>query len=112
MTMITRGLFNKLRRLRIIVVLMALLLAYGAISYSPHASAPLLYAVDLGGVTGSANNTTLAYDRFVLVTPFWPSTGIAENGDLDLGKLDNHSLYVVDTTKPDAPAQATVLTSR
>jgi len=60
--------------------------------------------VSLGGVTGAANNTSLAYGRYVLVAPFWPSTGLADNGDLDFSQLDNNYLYVIDTKKPDAPA--------
>lgn len=100
----TRGLFSKLRRMRIIVVFLALLLAYGAISYSPQAATPnSLHSIDLGGVTGAINNTTLVYGRYVLIAPFWPSTGIAENGDIDPSLLDNDFVYMIDTKKPDAP---------
>lgn len=97
----TNGLFKGMRSMRIVVVLMALILAYGAVSFSPRAATSLpTYSVELGGVTGAANNTVLAYGRFVLVAPFWPSKGIAENGDLDLAQLDNSFIYVIDTKKP------------
>jgi hypothetical protein len=78
----TGGLFKRMRSMRIVIVLLALLLAYGAVSYSPRASTSLpIYSVGLGGVTGAANNTVLAFGRYVLVAPFWPSKGVAENGD-------------------------------
>jgi hypothetical protein len=109
----TGGLFSKLRSMRIIVLFLALLLAYGVVSYSPHAATPNnLHSVDLGGVTGATNNTILAYGRYVLIAPFWPSTGIAENGDIDLSLLDNDSVYMVDTKKPDAPPIRKRLSSR
>jgi hypothetical protein len=97
-------LFTKMRSMRIVIVLLALLLSYGAVSYSPQAATPdNLHSVDLGGVTGTTNNTVLAYGRYVLIAPFWPSTGIAENGDIDPSSLDNDSVYMIDTKKPDAP---------
>lgn len=109
----TPGLFSKVRGMRIIVVFVALLLAYGAVSYSPQAATPTkLYSFDLGGVTGATNNTTLAYGRFVLIAPFWPSTGLKKNGDLDLSKLDNDTLYVIDTKKPDAPPLSQKLSAK
>src|SRR6185503_18195589 len=100
----TGGFFTKMRSMRIVIVLLALLLAYGAVSYSPQAATPdNLHSVDLGGVTGTTNNTVLAYGRYVLIAPFWPSTGIAENGDIDPSLLDNDSVYMIDTKKPDSP---------
>jgi len=106
------GLLSKMRSMRIIVVFLALLLAYGAVTYSPQAATPTtLYSVSLGGVTGAANNTILAYGRYVMIAPFWPSTGLAENGDLDVSQLDNDSLYVIDTKKPNAPPLSRKLTS-
>jgi hypothetical protein len=109
----TGGLFSKLRSMRMIVLFLALLLAYGAVSYSPHAATPNnLHSVDLGGVTGATNNTILAYGRYVLIAPFWPSTGIAENGDIDPSLLDNDSVYMIDTKKPDAPPIRKKLRSR
>ena len=97
-----RGMLDKMRGMRIFVVLLALLLAYGGVAYSPQAATPIqLYSVNLGGVTGVANNTVLAFDRFLLVAPFWPSAGVADNGDLDLTKLDNKFIYVVDSKKPN-----------
>lgn len=101
----TGRLLNKMRSMRIIVVLLVLLLGYGAVTYSPQAATPIqLYSVSLGGVNGVANNTVLAFDRFLLIAPFWPSAGVDDNGDLDLTKLDNKLLYVVDTKKPNSPA--------
>jgi hypothetical protein len=98
----TSRLLNKMRSMRIVVVLLVLLLGYGAVAYSPQAATPIqLYSVNLGGVTGVANNTVLAFDRFLLVAPFWPSAGVGDNGDLDLTKLDNKFIYVVDTKKPN-----------
>src|SRR5437588_5702056 len=98
------GMLKKMRSARILVVLLGLLLAYGGFIYSPQAATPIqLYSVNLGGVTGVANNTVLAFDRFLLVAPFWPSAGVDDNGDLDLTKLDNKFLYVVDTKKPSSP---------
>jgi hypothetical protein len=109
----TDGLFSKLRSMRMIVLFLALLLAYGAVSYSPHAATPNnLHSIDLGGVTGATNNTILAYGRYVLIAPFWPSTGIAENGDIDPSLLDNDSVYMIDTKKPDAPPIRKRLSSR
>lgn len=107
----TRGLFSKMRGMRIVVVFLALLLAYGAVSYSPQAaSSTKLYSIDIGGVTGATNNTILAFGRYVVIAPFWPSKGVAENGDLDLAELDNDSLYVVDSKKPDTPPISRKLT--
>jgi len=98
------GMLKKMRSARILVVLLGLLLAYGGFIYSPQAATPIqLYSVSLGGITGVANNTVLAFDRFLLVAPFWPSSGVADNGDLDLTKLDNKFIYVVDTKKPNNP---------
>src|SRR5260370_1408602 len=77
----TNRLLNRMRNMRIVVVLLVLLLGYGAVAYSPQAATPIqLYSVNLGGVTGVANNTALAFDRFLLVAPFWPSTGVDDNG--------------------------------
>jgi len=96
------GLFKRMRRTRIVIVLLALLLAYGAVSYSPRAETSLpTFSVGLGGVTGTTNNTVLAHGRYVLVAPFWPTKGVAENGDLELSELDNSFIYVIDTKKPD-----------
>jgi hypothetical protein len=107
----TGGLFNRLRQLRIVVVLLALLLAYGAVSYSPRAATFPTYSVDLGGVTGSTNNTVLAYGRYVLVAPFWPSKGVDAEGELDLTQLDNYFIYVIDTKKPNSKPFAKELTT-
>lgn len=107
----TGGLFKRMRRMRIVIVLLALLLAYGAVSYSPRASTSLpTYSVGLGGVTGTTNNTVLAYGRFVLVAPFWPSKGVDENGEIDLAQLDNSFLYVIDTKKPNSEPLSKELT--
>jgi hypothetical protein len=108
----TGGLFKTMRSMRIVIVLLALLLAYGAVSYSPRASTSLpIYSVGLGGVTGAANNTVLAFGRYVLVAPFWPSKGVAENGELDLTQLDNSFIYVIDTKKPNSPPFSKELTA-
>jgi hypothetical protein len=108
----TGGLFKTMRSMRIVIVLLALLLAYGAVSYSPRASTSLpIYSVGLGGVTGAANNTVLAFGRYVLVAPFWPSKGVAENGELDLTQLDNSFIYVIDTKKPTSPPFSKELTA-
>ncbi len=108
----TGGLFKTMRSMRIVIVLVALLLAYGAVSYSPRASTSLpIYSVGLGGVTGAANNTVLAFGRYVLVAPFWPSKGVAENGELDLTQLDNSFIYVIDTKKPNSPPFSKELTA-
>ena len=110
----TGGLFKRMRRMRIVIVLLALLLAYGALSYSysPRAETSLpTYSVGLGGVTGTTNNTVLAYGRFVLVAPFWPTAGVDENGELDLTQLDNSFIYVIDTKKPNNKPLAKELTA-
>lgn len=107
-----RGLLNSIRRMRILVVLVALLLTYGTVTYSLRAANPIqVYAINLGGVTGATNNTVLAYGRYILIAPFWPSSGVAENGDLDLSQLDNKFLYVIDTKKPNNEPQRQNLTS-
>src|SRR6185369_5340329 len=96
-----RGMLSLFRRMRILVVLLALLLTYGTVSYTLRAANPIqVYAINLGGVTGATNNTVLAYGRYILIAPFWPSSGVAENGDLDLSQLDNKYLYIIDTKKP------------
>jgi hypothetical protein len=46
-----------------------------------------------------------------LVAPFWPSKGVAENGDLDISQLDNNLLYVLDTKKPNSEPLSKVLTA-
>jgi hypothetical protein len=98
-----RGLFSRIRRMRILFVLVALLLTYGTVNYSLRAANPIqVYSINLGGVTGATNNTVLAYGRYILIAPFWPSKGVAENGELDLTQLDNRSLYVIDTKKPNS----------
>jgi hypothetical protein len=100
----TRGLFARMRSIRIITLLLALLLVYGSVSYSPMAATSLpTYSVPIVGVTGTTNNTVLAFGRYVLVAPFWPSKGIAENGEIDISQLDNCSIYLIDTKKPSAP---------
>jgi hypothetical protein len=106
------GLLNRIRRMRILVVLLALLLTYGTVTYSLRAANPIqVYAINLGGVTGATNNTVLAYGRYILIAPFWPSSGVSENGDLDLEKLDNRFLYVIDTKKPNSDPLKQNLTS-
>lgn len=108
----TGGLFKTMRSMRIVIVLLALLLVYGAVSYSPRAATSLpIYSVGLGGVTGAANNTVLAFGRYVLVAPFWPSKGVAENGELDLTQLDNSFIYVIDTKKPNSQPMSKELTA-
>ena len=107
----TGGLFKRMRQLRIVVVLLALLLAYGAVSYSPRASTLPIVSIGLGGVAGSTNNTVLAYGRFVLVAPFWPSKGVDADGELDLTQLDNNFIYVIDTKKPSSQPLAKELTA-
>ena len=108
----TGGLFKRMRSMRIVIVLLGLLLAYGAVSYSPRASTSLpIYSVGLGGVTGATNNTVLAFGRYVLVAPFWPSKGVAENGELDLTQLDNSFIYVIDTKKPNSSPMSKELTA-
>src|SRR5215813_6653472 len=98
-----RGLFKAIQSMRIVVVLLALLLVYGTVSYSLRAASSIpIYSVPLGGVTGATNNTVLAYGRFLLVAPYWPSQGVADNGDLDISALDNNIIYVLDTKKPDS----------
>jgi len=107
-----RGLFSRIRRMRIFIVLLALLLIYGTVTYSLRAANPIqVYAINVGGVTGATNNTVLAYGRYILIAPFWPSSGVAENGDLDLEKLDNRFLYVIDTKKPNSDPLKKNLTS-
>ena len=108
----TRGLFNRLRSMRVVVLFLALLLVYGTISYSPRAATTLpTFTIPVGGVTGTTNNTAFAFGRYVLVAPFWPSKGVDENGELDLAELDNNSIYVIDTKKPNALPLSKVLTA-
>lgn len=107
-----RGLFNRIRKMRIFIVLLALLLTYGTVNYSLRAANPIqVYAINLGGVTGATNNTVLAYGRYILIAPFWPSSGVAANGNLDLTQLDNRFLYVIDTKKPNSDPLKEDLTS-
>jgi hypothetical protein len=108
----TGGLVKGIQRIRIVVVLLALLLVYGTLNYSLRAASSLpTYSVPLGGVTGATNNTVLAFGRYILVAPFWPSKGVAENGDLDISQLDNNLLYVLDTKKPNSEPLSKVLTA-
>lgn len=100
-----RGLLERARSMRIVVVFLVLLLSYGLVSFSPRADSELkIFSVDLGGVTGGANNMALAFGRYVLIAPFAPSKGITADGDLDLEQIDNDLIYLVDTKKPNAPA--------
>jgi hypothetical protein len=106
------GLFTRIREMRILVVLLVLLLVYGTATYSLRAANPIqVYSINLGGVTGATNNTVLAYGRYILIAPFWPSKGVATNGDLDLTTLDNRFLYVIDTRKPNNDPLSQDLTS-
>jgi len=99
-----RGLLEKMRSMRIVVVFLVLLLSYGLVSFSPLADSELkVFSVDLGGVTGGANNMELVFGRYVLIAPFAPSKGVTEEGDLDLEQIDNDLIYLVDTKKPNAP---------
>ncbi len=108
----TRGFFSKMRRMRVVIVLFALLLAYGAVSFSPRAETTLpTYSIGVGGVTGTTNNTALAYGRFLLVAPFWPTKGVSADGELDLAQLDNSFLYVIDAKKPNSKPLSKELTS-
>ena len=98
--------------MRMVVVLLVLLLVYGTVSYSLRAASSLpIYSVPLGGVTGTTNNTVLAYGRFLLVAPFWPSKGVADNGDLEISELDNNVIYVLDTKKPNSTPLFKLLTA-
>src|SRR5436853_4381183 len=107
-----RGLFNRIRNMRIMVVLLVLILTYGTVNYSLKAANPIqVYSINLGGVTGATNNTVLAYGRYVLIAPFWPTKGVAENGELDLDKLDNRYLYAIDSKKPTSDPLKADLTS-
>ncbi|HKA21189.1 MAG TPA: hypothetical protein VKN18_23120 [Blastocatellia bacterium] len=106
------GLFKGIQSRRIVVVLLVLLLVCGTVSYSLKAASSLpIYSVPLGGVTGATNNTVLAYGRFVLVAPYWPSKGVADNGDLDISQLDNNLIYVLDTKKSDSTPVSKILTA-
>ena len=108
----TSGLFKRLRRMRIVIVLVALILAYGAVAYHPRAATTLpVVSVGLGGITGTTNNTVLAHGRYVLTAPFWPTQGVDENGELDLAALDNSVLYLIDTKKPHGKALSKQLTT-
>lgn len=107
-----RGLFHRIRSMRILVVLLALVLTYGTVNYSLRAANPIqVFSVNLGGVTGATNNTALAFGRYVLIAPFWPSKGVAEDGELDLDQLDNRFLYAIDTKKPSSDPLREDLTS-
>ena len=90
--------------MRIVVVFLALIVSYGLVGLAPLADDVKVFSIDLGGVTGGANNMVLAFGRYVLVAPFAPSNGVMENGDLDLDLLDNDLLYLIDTKKPNSPA--------
>lgn len=100
-----RGMLSRVRNTRITVVFLALLLSFGLISHSPRADGDLkAFSIELGGLTGGANNMVLVFGRYVLVAPFAPSTGVLENGDLDLEQLDNDLVYLIDTKKPNSAA--------
>lgn len=106
------GLIEKTRTTRILVVFLAMLLVCGVVNYSPSADTPMKnYSVDMGGVTGVANNTVLAFGRFIFVAPFAPTKGITEDGHLDLEQLNNFTLYVIDTKKPNSPVLSKDLTA-
>lgn len=107
-----RGLFKRMRRLRMVTALLVLLLAYGSATFSPMASTGLpVGSIDLGGVTGATNNTVLAFGRYLLVAPFWPTKGVSESGELELSELDNSFIYVIDTKKPNLPPVAKKLSN-
>lgn len=106
------GLFKRMRRLRMVTALLMLLLAYGAVTFSPMAATSLpVGSIDLGGITGTTNNTALAFGRYLLVAPFWPTKGVSEDGELELAELDNSYIYLIDTKKPTLPPVAKKLTT-
>jgi hypothetical protein len=67
-------------------------------SYSPRADAIKMSYVELAGANGGENNIVFAFGRYVLIAPYAPTGIVQENGDL--GQLDNHFLYIIDTKKP------------
>lgn len=86
------------------MLFVALVLVYGVVSYPRSAATSIkLYSIGLDGVTGAANNTALVFGRYVLVAPFAPTTGVTDDGYLDIDNLNNSLLYLVDAKKPGAP---------
>ncbi|HET9532896.1 MAG TPA: hypothetical protein VFQ92_21255, partial [Blastocatellia bacterium] len=72
--------------------------------YSGHTeSVSKIQSVEMPGLTGAANNVIYIDDRYVLAAPYAPSNIEAEEPEdgLDLEKLDNHYLYLIDTKKPN-----------
>ncbi|HWO01391.1 MAG TPA: hypothetical protein VNS63_19180 [Blastocatellia bacterium] len=93
---------NRPAWLRLIVrsIVVAALLGslFSFASYSPQAAGITMSYVELAGVNGGQNNVVFAFDRYVLIAPYAPKGPVEENGDL--GQLDNHFLYLIDTKKP------------
>lgn len=86
----------RIARLSVAFAAVVSLLGFG--SYAPKADTFKMSFVELAGVNGGQNNVVFAFDRYVLVAPYAPKGVVTENGDI--GQLDNHYLYVIDTKKP------------
>jgi hypothetical protein len=89
---------NKTLRLAIVAIT---LMAMFALPYpSPKAASNWkVFAIPAMGVEGANNNIAFAYDRFVIVAPFAPTKPVEQIHDLS--DLDNCTLYVADTKKPN-----------
>jgi hypothetical protein len=89
---------------RVLTALLLLVAFFAVPSYSGLSESPIkIQTVDLPGLTGAANNVIHVNDRYVLAAPFAPKPieGDEEEAeDLDVEKLDNHFLYIIDTKKP------------
>jgi hypothetical protein len=57
--------------------------------------------ISLPGVHGASNNTAYAFDRYVIVAPFAPTSDVGDGSDLS--KFDNHLLYLYDSKRPESP---------
>jgi hypothetical protein len=85
---------------RIAVVVVTVLAVFVLPCPSPRAASNWkVTPIPMFGLQGASNNIAFAYDRFAIVAPYAPTKSADEISDLD--DLDNCSLYVVDTKKPN-----------
>lgn len=86
--------------LRKAMVVLVAIIGLVAPSYSALMKSSIkVRSVEIAGASGAANNVAF-FGKYALVAAFAPSVELGEDETPD--KLDNNSLYIVDTTDPDS----------
>ena len=90
----------KSRIARTMIVAMTLMATFALPYRSPKAAANWkVFSIPMIGLVGASNNIAFAYDRFAIVAPFAPTKSTDQINDLS--DLDNFTLYVADTKRPN-----------